>query len=910
MTTRLRDMIRAIRACKTAAEERAVVKKECAALRTAFNENEQGYSHRNLAKLMFIHMLGYPTHFGQMECLKLIASPGFPEKRIGYLGLMLLLDERQEVLMLVTNSLKNDLNHSNQFIIGLALCALGNICSAEMARDLATEVEKLLQSNNSYIRKKAALCSVRILRKVPDLADSFLKPATVLLTDKHHGVLIAGVKLCSELCKANTMALEHFRKQTSTLVRTLKTLLTSGYAHEYDVSGFTDPFLQIRVLRFLKLVGHNDANASDVMSDILAQVATNTESNKNVGNAILYECVQTIMGIESTSGLRVLAINILGRFLSNRDNNIRYVALNMLLRVVAVDTQAVQRHRTTIVECVKDTDISIQKRALELVYALVNKNNVKSLTKELLDYLKTCDSDFKGDLTTKICSIVDRFAPDKVWYIDQMIKVMAEAGSYMLDEITHALVVVIGNALDLQGYAVRSLYHVFQNWNGQESFAQVTVWCIGEYGEMLVNHTGELEVEEPITVTESDAVDVVEKVLKDPRVKPETCAIALTALLKLSSRFPLCTGRIKDLVSQNKGSVILELQQRAIEFGSILSKHQSIKAALVERMPVLDEASYAAKRSNEAFISTGSDEKARPASSVPVVTATANGSANAVIKPTNALMDLLDLSVDDVPAPAPQSAGDFLQDLLGVTSVPSSTNATSHVQTSVGGADVLLDLLSLGNTVSTASSTSISSAPLPPPGLDSLQNSFAAPQLPEKGSITDLGLSGGSAVLGDMSFFNSRNGTVGTGLASTVPDPTADLLGDLGMGVTTANDYLQFPSIEVFQSKALKVTFDFTKPPGKPQTTLIKATYTNLSTTPYSNFIFQAAVPKFMQLQLDPANSNVLPASGEGVITQNITLQNNMHGQKSLAMRIRIGYKVNGQDMLDQGQINNFPAGL
>ncbi|XP_039036885.1 AP-1 complex subunit gamma-2-like [Hibiscus syriacus] len=104
--TRLRYMIRAIRACKTAVEERAVVRKECAAIRAAINENDQDYRNRNLAKLMFIHMLGYPTHFGQMECLKLIASAGFPEKRIGYLGLMLLLDERQEVLMLVTNSLK------------------------------------------------------------------------------------------------------------------------------------------------------------------------------------------------------------------------------------------------------------------------------------------------------------------------------------------------------------------------------------------------------------------------------------------------------------------------------------------------------------------------------------------------------------------------------------------------------------------------------------------------------------------------------------------------------------------------------------------------------------------------------------------------------------------------------------
>ena len=84
-------------------------------------------------------------------------------QRIGYLGLTILLDERQEVLMLVTNSLKNDLQSKSQYVVGLALCALGNICSAEMARDLSPTLERLLQSPSSYIRKKAALCATRYL---------------------------------------------------------------------------------------------------------------------------------------------------------------------------------------------------------------------------------------------------------------------------------------------------------------------------------------------------------------------------------------------------------------------------------------------------------------------------------------------------------------------------------------------------------------------------------------------------------------------------------------------------------------------------------------------------------------------------------------------------------------------------
>ena len=55
---KLRDLIRKVRACKTAAEERAVIAKESAMIRTAIREEQAHYRHRNVAKLLFMHMLG------------------------------------------------------------------------------------------------------------------------------------------------------------------------------------------------------------------------------------------------------------------------------------------------------------------------------------------------------------------------------------------------------------------------------------------------------------------------------------------------------------------------------------------------------------------------------------------------------------------------------------------------------------------------------------------------------------------------------------------------------------------------------------------------------------------------------------------------------------------------------------
>ncbi|XP_018057984.1 PREDICTED: AP-1 complex subunit gamma-1 isoform X5 [Atta colombica] len=595
--TRLRDLIRQIRAARTAAEERTVVNKECAYIRSTFREEDSVWRCRNIAKLLYIHMLGYPAHFGQLECLKLIASPRFTDKRIGYLGAMLLLDERQDVHLLITNCLKNDLNSSTQFVIGLALCTLGAIASPEMARDLASEVERLMKSPNAYIRKKAALCAFRIIRRVPELMEMFLPATRSLITEKNHGVLITGVTLITEMCENSIDTLNHFKKECGhreivpNLVRILKNLILAGYSPEHDVSGVSDPFLQVKILRLLRILGRNDIDASEAMNDILAQVATNTETSKNVGNTILYETVLSIMDIKSESGLRVLAVNILGRFLLNNDKNIRYVALNTLLKTVYVDTSAVQRHRSTILECLKDPDVSIRRRAMELSFALVNSNNIRNMMKELLLFLERADPEFKAQCSSNIVMSAERFAPNKRWHLETLFKVLVAAGNYVRDDVVACTIQLISETQSQQGYAVSALWRALEkDTSDKQPLAQVATWCIGEYGDLLLYGPPSEDAETPINLTEDEIIDVYQRLLWNPQNTVITKQYTLLSLTKLSTRFQKGHEKICQIIDTFGSNLHIELQQRGIEFSQLFRKYDHLRPALLERMPPMETA--------------------------------------------------------------------------------------------------------------------------------------------------------------------------------------------------------------------------------------------------------------------------------------------------------------------------------
>ncbi|KAI8384653.1 adaptin N terminal region-domain-containing protein [Radiomyces spectabilis] len=746
-------------------------------------------------------MLGYPAHFGQMECLKLVASPKYADKRLGYLGIMLLIDEKTEILTLVTNSLKNDLNHSNMYIVGLALCTLGNISSSEMARDLCSEVEKLLGSSNTYIRKKVAICALRIIRRVPELYENFIPKAKGLLNDRSHGVLISGITLISEMCQQNPQIVPVFRKAIPLLVRHLKNLVTAGYSPEHDVTGVTDPFLQVKILRLLRILAKNEPEVDDALNDILAQVATNTESAKNVGNAILYETVVTIMNIKSEAGLRVLAVNILGKFLSNRDNNIRYVALETLNKTVGIETQAVQRHRNTILDCLRDGDISIRRRALELSFALINEGNVRVLTRELLAFLEIADAEFKQSMTTKLALAADRFAPNKRWHIDTMLRVLKLAGNYVREEVLAGFIRLLAQSSDFQQYTAQKLYAGLKNDISQDGLVLAGVWVIGEYGDVLIGGGAFEEDGVMLDVSDESVVNLLESIIIGPYATQVTREYVLTALMKLTSRLndSMVQDRVKTLLHKYMTSMEVEIQQRSVEYTNLF-KFDTIRPAVLERMPVPEP---------RTIIQTKDSSHAAEPGQSPVTTGPSD---------QDLLLDLMGVGTasagvtEDAASTSPQ--------------LPQSSASTSQQPQNM---DLLADIF--------GSSSISSTQPDPAP---------AAPSTMGGGSLLDL--------LGSAQESPQNNSM------SAAASPSLDVFASLEKSSPTqpTPSAASLPGYSAYSKHGFSIHLVPSRDRNNPAILNIQVLFACDSQTDISNLQFQAAVPKSQKLQMNAASSNTV----------------------------------------------------
>lgn len=685
MTTSLKSFIKSVRSSKTIADERSIIKRESALIRTSFKDTSITHQVRrvNIQKLLYLYILGEKTHFGQIECIKLLASPNFIDKRLGYLATMLILDENQEVLTLLTNSLNNDLNHPNQFVVSLALATTGNIASPELARDVYTDIEKIISCNNNYLRKKAAIVASKIVEKDPDLSEIFIEKIDPLLNNHDHGVLIGTMKLIRSLYEVSPEHRERLLAKIPKIINILKDILNTDLTREYDSMTIRDPFLQTTLIRTLRLFFTDEeqynqtSKYNEMLSDILINVVSTNLFARNAGVAVVHEAVKTIFSIQNVDpGLKVLGINTLGDLLgAKKENNTRYIALDTLLSVVEIEPLAVQRHRQTIVACLSDQDISIKRRALELSFAILDSSNIRILLKEILNFLEdplNNDKELKTYITTNVTNILERkeLIPNEKWKFDTLTRLVKSSGGYISNSISSqilALVINIPNNDELKSYTVNKFFKVGYEDFSQDGLNLIVTWLVGEYGDYLLR----TNLSEDKKITEDILVDYLLNLAKLQNDNTTLISYILTSSLKLSGKVHGgAKSKLKAFIDSKKTAIDLNIQLKAISYSILFSEPDNIKLGILDRMPPPPiKAKGTISLTN------------RISKSFPAAAAASSGGGHGVqnhgSKSSNKTEDLLLDLMDDGPSSASnQQPSDLLNDIFSSnTTQPSKTSS-------------------------------------------------------------------------------------------------------------------------------------------------------------------------------------------------------------------------------------------
>jgi len=602
---KIRQLIKRIRSCRTAEEERSVINKESAEIRNLSKDPNAPFKARNLCKAIYMQMMGYQTSFMQMSCINLLASSDFTEKRIAYSALPLVIDSTSQVLLLATSTIKKDLqNKENPDIQALALNAVGDVCTPDMCREISMEVANLISNGEeANVKKKAACAAVIIIKNCPETIDSFIDKIPTLLEDRTHSVCLAGIYLVLEMISKKPSIVDKIKKYHSMFVKYERSLLSVSYSPEFDVNGITDPFLQAKILEILQYTAKDDKELIDELADLFVSVQSITESSKQTGYALQYEIIKDINNLNASSGMKNLSNNILGKFLSSNDYNLKYIALNTLKDVARKDLASVQKHRSVILEFLKDNDISLQKRALDLIYLIINKNNLKNITKECLIFLPKAEDEIKYELTKKLQDSIVKYSLSYKWEIDSLIKMVINSKGKLYEDVLSNIIIAILQVKDLYIYSAHKAFLALKikKQENNPSLAKLCIYIIGELATYLINNTTLNCKNEVLAVNENDILHLFKEVgNRHNNLGNETVLeYLLNALVKLFIKFKDKRNEIEEMIKHYKRSYFSEVQSRALEY-LIFNKSDknNMKQKMVEAIP-LPQKDKEEKGSNE-----------------------------------------------------------------------------------------------------------------------------------------------------------------------------------------------------------------------------------------------------------------------------------------------------------------------
>lgn len=213
-----------------------------------------------------------------------------PSVIVGYLACTLLLDESDDLLLLLVNTVIKDLKSSSAVEVNMALVAASHLLTApETAPLILPTVLDLAGSSKDFIRKKAVVCLQQIALRSPPPPPPPTAPSTSsqvwlkvrsLLLDRDPGVVAAAVQAVNSILRAQNR--QGTGGQVASLSDADKDPLLRAVmsfqeqildrklpADEYNFRGVAAPWAQVENLSLLETVLRRPAKGGDSAGDPL-----------------------------------------------------------------------------------------------------------------------------------------------------------------------------------------------------------------------------------------------------------------------------------------------------------------------------------------------------------------------------------------------------------------------------------------------------------------------------------------------------------------------------------------------------------------------------------------------------------------------------------------------------------------
>ncbi|KAK7415808.1 hypothetical protein QQX98_005590 [Neonectria punicea] len=567
------------------------INKELANIRQKFKDGSLSGYHKKkyVCKLLYIYILGWNVDFGHLEAVNLISANKYSEKQIGYLAMTLFLHEKHELLHLVVNSIRKDLLDHNELFNCLALHAIANVGSREMGEALSGEVHRLLISptSKSFVKKKAALTLLRLYRKHPDIVSpQWAERIIHLMDDADLGVALSVTSLVMALAQDN---LDQYKGAYAKAAARLKRILIDGeYTTDYLYYKVPCPWLQAKLLRLLQYFPPpDDTHVRDMIRESLQKIlnlAMETSKNvqqNNAQNAVLFEAINLIIHLDTEHGLMKQISLRLGKFIQSRETNVRYLGLEAMTHLAArAETlDPIKQHQDIILGSLKDRDISVRRKGLDLLYSMCDSSNAQVIVGELLHYLQNADFAIREEMVLKIAILTEKYATDVQWYVDISLRLIAMAGDHVSDEVWQRVIQIVTNNEELQVYAAQNALQYVKSDHCHETLVKIGAYILGEFGHLVADQPRCSPIEQFMALQG-----------KLNGCSSSTRAMILSCFVKYVNLFPEIKPQLMHVFEFHSHNLDSELQQRACEYLTLAQMpSDDLLRTLCDEMPPFPE---------------------------------------------------------------------------------------------------------------------------------------------------------------------------------------------------------------------------------------------------------------------------------------------------------------------------------